>query len=63
MNVNLEWMGVDLYCCGHLIQVSIRDKVFDVMLYFIRHEDEEVKHKALPGLSQFNWRYHANLLI
>jgi hypothetical protein len=34
--------------------VSIRDKVFDVMLYFIRHEDEEVKHKALAGLGQFN---------
>jgi hypothetical protein len=34
-----------------------------VMLYFIRHEDEEVKHKALAGLGQFSWRYHENLLI
>ena len=34
--------------------MSIRDKVFDAMLYFTRHEDEEVKLKALAGLGQFN---------
>jgi hypothetical protein len=34
--------------------MSIRDKVFDVMLYFIRHEDEEVMHKVLAGLGQLN---------
>ncbi|KAL5016356.1 hypothetical protein ScPMuIL_005945 [Solemya velum] len=29
---------------------SVRDKVFDVLYYFIHHEDEEVQHKALTGM-------------
>ncbi|KAI0209445.1 Nipped-B-like protein [Lamellibrachia satsuma] len=43
-------------------KVSIRDKVFDVMLYFIRHEDEEVKHKALAGLGFFVTREYEYML-
>ncbi|KAK2173697.1 hypothetical protein NP493_856g01005 [Ridgeia piscesae] len=42
--------------------VSIRDEVFDVMLYFIRHEDEEVKHKALAGLGFFVMREYEYML-
>ena len=30
----------------------MRQKVFDVLYYFIHHEEEEVQHKALTALGQ-----------
>jgi hypothetical protein len=35
-----------------ILQVSVKDKVFEVLLYFITHEDEEVQLKALAGLGK-----------
>lgn len=35
-----------------LLQVCVRQKVFDVLYYFIHHEEEEVQHKALTALGQ-----------
>lgn len=34
------------------LQVSIKDRVFDVLSYFIAHEDEDVRIKALTGLGK-----------
>ncbi len=34
-------------------QVSIRDKVFDVLMYFINFDDTEVRNKALTGMGEF----------
>ena len=31
---------------------SVKDKVFDVLMYFIDHESEEVRHKALCGIGR-----------
>ena len=35
------------FCC---LQVSIRDRVFNSLLFFLEHYDEEVQLKALTGL-------------
>lgn len=32
------------------LQVVIKDKVLELLLYFTKHEDEEVKTKAIIGL-------------
>uniref|UniRef100_A0A674MZ13 Nipped-B protein n=1 Tax=Takifugu rubripes TaxID=31033 RepID=A0A674MZ13_TAKRU len=36
--------------CMYLLQVVIKDKVLELLLYFTKHEDEEVKTKAIIGL-------------
>jgi hypothetical protein len=28
----------------------VKDRVFELMMYFLRHEEEEVKNNALTGL-------------
>lgn len=35
-----------------LLQVIIKDKVLELLLYFTKHEDEEVKTKAIIGLGK-----------
>jgi len=32
------------------LQISIRDRVFNSLLFFLEHRDEEVQLKALTGL-------------
>lgn len=34
-------------------QVSIKEKVFDLLYYFVFHEDLDVQEKALTGLGQY----------
>lgn len=36
----------------HLLQVVIKEKVLELLLYFTKHEDEEVKTKAIIGLGK-----------
>lgn len=36
----------------YLLQVVIKDKVLELLLYFTKHEDEEVKTKAIIGLGK-----------
>lgn len=36
-------------CC---VQVVIKEKVLELLLYFTKHEDEEVKTKAIIGLGK-----------
>lgn len=45
-------------CC---VQVVIKEKVLELLLYFTKHEDEEVKTKAIIGLGKpivFNMFYY-----
>ncbi len=35
------------------MQFSIREKVFDTLMYFVNFDDHEVKHKALTGIGQY----------
>lgn len=37
---------------GRCVQVVIKEKVLELLLYFTRHEDEEVKTKAIIGLGK-----------
>lgn len=34
------------------LQVVIKEKVLELLLYFTKHEDEEVKSKAIIGLGK-----------
>lgn len=34
------------------LQVVIKEKVLELLLYFTKHEDEEVKTKAIIGLGK-----------
>lgn len=34
------------------VQVVIKEKVLELLLYFTKHEDEEVKTKAIIGLGK-----------
>lgn len=43
-------MTRDLSVC--LLQVVIKEKVLELLLYFTKHEDEEVKTKAIIGLGR-----------
>lgn len=36
-------------CC---VQVEIKEKVLELLIYFTKHEDEEVKTKAIIGLGK-----------
>lgn len=38
--------------CMYLLQVVIKEKVLELLLYFTKHEDEEVKTKAIIGLGK-----------
>ena len=31
---------------------SVKDEVFDVLIYFIDHDSEDVRHKALCGIGR-----------
>ncbi|GAB1597401.1 nipped-B-like protein A [Argonauta hians] len=43
-------------------KVAIKDRVFDVLYYFIEHEDEEVRVKALTGLGFMCVRHYEYML-
>ncbi|KAL3869511.1 hypothetical protein ACJMK2_042182, partial [Sinanodonta woodiana] len=43
-------------------KMCVRDRVFDVMLYFLNHEDEEVRYKALSGLGFMAVRHYDFML-
>jgi ubiquitin C-terminal hydrolase len=43
--------------------VSIRDKVFEIMLFFLEHADEEVQLKALTGLGNLSFENYNFLCI
>uniref|UniRef100_T1JC53 Nipped-B protein n=1 Tax=Strigamia maritima TaxID=126957 RepID=T1JC53_STRMM len=43
-------------------QYLIREKVYEVMMYFMKHADEEVQHKALTGLG-FTCIRHYDLML
>ena len=43
-------------------QVPVRDRVFDVLLYFCSQEDEDIKCKALSGLG-FLCNRHADFML
>ncbi|XP_025080871.1 nipped-B-like protein B isoform X1 [Pomacea canaliculata] len=43
-------------------KVCVRQKVFDVLFYFIHHEEEEVQHKALTALGFFLCRHFDYML-
>lgn len=36
----------------HCLQVVIKEKVLELLLYFTKHEEEEVKTKAIIGLGK-----------
>lgn len=38
--------------CWHVVKVVIKEKVLELLLYFTKHEDEEVKTKAIIGLGK-----------
>lgn len=40
---------ITMPCC---VQVVIKEKVLELLLYFTKHEDEEVKTKAIIGLGK-----------
>lgn len=46
-------------CC---FQVVIKEKVLELLLYFTKHEDEEVKTKAIIGLGRtaMGYNLHSN---
>lgn len=46
-----------------LLQVIIKDKVLELLLYFTKHEDEEVKTKAIIGLGKHTFSYIILILI
>ncbi|XP_013407379.1 nipped-B-like protein B isoform X1 [Lingula anatina] len=43
-------------------KACVKDRVFDVLMYFISHEDEDVKHKALTGVGYMCIRYYDFML-
>ncbi|XP_076440937.1 nipped-B-like protein A isoform X2 [Babylonia areolata] len=43
-------------------KVCVRQKVFDVLYYFIHHEEEDVQHKALTALGFFLCRHYEYML-
>uniref|UniRef100_A0A8C9VHZ2 Nipped-B protein n=1 Tax=Scleropages formosus TaxID=113540 RepID=A0A8C9VHZ2_SCLFO len=45
-----------------VVQVVIKDKVLELLLYFTRHEDEEVQNKAIIGLG-FLFIQHPGLMF
>jgi len=44
------------------LQTSVKDKVFDVLVYFVSHEDEDVRCKALTGLGFMVVRHYEFML-
>ncbi len=44
----ISQLCVSVYC----VQVVIKEKVLELLLYFTKHEDEEVKTKAIIGLGK-----------
>lgn len=40
------------YVSVYFVQVVIKEKVLELLLYFTKHEDEEVKTKAIIGLGK-----------
>lgn len=38
--------------CWRVVKVVIKEKVLELLLYFTKHEDEEVKTKAIIGLGK-----------
>ena len=44
--------------CWRHFQVVIKEKVLELLLYFTKHEDEEVKTKAIIGLGRSTTQYH-----
>ena len=34
------------------LQYSVKDRVFEVLVYFVHHEDEAVREMALSGLGK-----------
>jgi len=47
----LHQTEIDMYL--FFFQVSIKEKVFDLLYYFVFHEDLDVQEKALTGLGQY----------
>ncbi|KAK7495047.1 hypothetical protein BaRGS_00013687 [Batillaria attramentaria] len=43
-------------------KVCVKQKVFDVLYYFIHHEEEDVQHKALTALGFFLCRHYEYML-
>lgn len=43
-------------------KVCVKQKVFDVLFYFIHHEEEDVQHKALTALGFFLCRHYEFML-
>ncbi|XP_064624377.1 nipped-B-like protein isoform X2 [Lineus longissimus] len=43
-------------------KVLIRDRVFEILMYFTEHDDEDIRHKALTGLGFLCIRYYDFML-
>lgn len=49
--------------CIFILQVIIKDKVLELLLYFTKHEDEEVKTKAIIGLGKHIFFFYIVLIL
>lgn len=49
--------------CIFILQVIIKDKVLELLLYFTKHEDEEVKTKAIIGLGKHTFCFYIVLIL
>ncbi|XP_074642892.1 nipped-B-like protein A isoform X2 [Tubulanus polymorphus] len=43
-------------------KISIRDRVFEVLMHFTEHEDEDIRHKALSGLGFYCIRHYETMM-
>lgn len=51
MNIkNVIYLTAVFYVC--YVQVVIKEKVLELLIYFTKHDDEEVKTKAIIGLGK-----------
>jgi len=53
------------YCVNILpffgFQTSLKETIFDVLIYFTQHEDEDVQSKALTGIGMY-WFLFFNMI-
>lgn len=57
-----SWIMNTFPCMPCHPQIPVRDRVFDVLLYFCNREDEDIKLKALSGLG-FLCNRHADFML
>lgn len=38
------------------LKASVKDTVFEALMYFVEHDEEDVRHKALTGIGKRCYR-------